>query len=159
MKGRRENGEDEYEVGYGKPPVRTRFSKGASGNPGGRPRGLTAGRANQLALKEAYRPVTARDGTKLLTMPAIQAIVRNWVAAAAKGSGPAQRTLLEMIRSIEREGAAEARVRRETRASLSPTSELDTARRIAFLLTKAAMKSGQPQLDQLLKGSAPRAEA
>src|SRR6266849_2816817 len=29
----------DYEVGYGKPPVHTRFRKGQSGNPRGRPRG------------------------------------------------------------------------------------------------------------------------
>lgn len=31
--------EDELDVGYGKPPVSTRFRKGTSGNPRGRPRG------------------------------------------------------------------------------------------------------------------------
>jgi hypothetical protein len=30
---------DEYEVGFGKPPKKTQFSKGKSGNPAGRPRG------------------------------------------------------------------------------------------------------------------------
>src|SRR6478752_3347483 len=29
----------DYAVGYGKAPVETRFQKGQSGNPGGRPRG------------------------------------------------------------------------------------------------------------------------
>jgi hypothetical protein len=29
----------DYAVGYGKPPAETRFQKGQSGNPGGRPRG------------------------------------------------------------------------------------------------------------------------
>jgi hypothetical protein len=31
--------ESNYEVGYGKPPRHTRFPKGRSGNPAGRPRG------------------------------------------------------------------------------------------------------------------------
>lgn len=31
-----------YEVGYGKPPKSTRFKKGQSGNPGGRPRGASS---------------------------------------------------------------------------------------------------------------------
>jgi len=31
--------ERDYEVGYGKPPHHTRFVKGQSGNPRGRPRG------------------------------------------------------------------------------------------------------------------------
>jgi len=50
----------DHEVGYGRPPSHTRFRKGASGNPGGRPRGMTARRAIELALKEAYRPITVR---------------------------------------------------------------------------------------------------
>jgi hypothetical protein len=29
---------DSYEVGYGKPPKQTRFQKGTSGNPSGRPK-------------------------------------------------------------------------------------------------------------------------
>jgi hypothetical protein len=44
---------DTYKVGYGKPPSHTRFRKGVPGNPGGRPRGMTVGRAKRLALQEA----------------------------------------------------------------------------------------------------------
>jgi hypothetical protein len=54
-------GED-YDVGYGKPPQHTQFRRGQSGNPGGRPRGITAGRANAMALKEAYRMVAVKVG-------------------------------------------------------------------------------------------------
>src|ERR1700724_4400224 len=67
-----------YEVGYGKPPVHTRFRKGQSGNPrGSTPRTKPWDRANQLMLKEAYRPVTVRDGERTVRMPAIAAIFRS----------------------------------------------------------------------------------
>ena len=39
----------DYRVGYGKPPLETRFKKGQSGNPGGRPR-----RARNL-MTQLYR--------------------------------------------------------------------------------------------------------
>src|SRR6058998_3082750 len=99
---------NDYEVGYGKPPAHKRFRKGVSGNPGGRPRGMTAGRAKALALKEAYRLIPVREGEKILTMPAIQVVLRNQVALAAKGSGPAQRAIIEGVQAIERELATQA---------------------------------------------------
>ena len=43
-----------FEVGFGKPPRHSRFKKGQSGNPGGRPSGMTQGRATDLALKQAF---------------------------------------------------------------------------------------------------------
>jgi hypothetical protein len=108
-------GPGEYEIGYGKPPSRTKFRKGASGNPGGRPLGMTAGRANRLALNEAYRRVTVREGDKILTLPALQAVLRCLVALAAKGNGPAQRTLFETVRAIERELAAQEHTGKDDR--------------------------------------------
>jgi Family of unknown function (DUF5681) len=33
-----DNRDSDYQVGYGKPPQHTRFKKGESGNPAGRPR-------------------------------------------------------------------------------------------------------------------------
>jgi Family of unknown function (DUF5681) len=69
---------------------------------------MTAGRANMLVLKEVYRPVTVREGDKILTLPAIQAVLRSMVAVAAKGNGPVQRFLIEVIQAIERENAMPA---------------------------------------------------
>src|SRR5258708_1704627 len=105
---------DEHKVGYAKPPVHTRFSKGQSGNPGGRPRGMTAGRATALALKEAYRLVNVREGDNVTALPAIQAILRSQIALAAKGNGPAQRSVIETVQAIERD--IEAQVAAEDKA-------------------------------------------
>jgi hypothetical protein len=47
-----------YRVGYARPPVHTRFQRGVSGNPGGRPRGRTASRVDNLILKEVCGPAS-----------------------------------------------------------------------------------------------------
>jgi Family of unknown function (DUF5681) len=157
---RRTHGPGGYEVGYGKPPSRTRFRKGASGNPGGRPRRMTAGRANSLALKEAYRIVTVREGDKVLTMPAIQAVLRGLVAHAAKGNSPAQRTFIEIVQLIERELAAEAAAKNKAEAETSQISDIEAARRVAFLLNKAAREETAhgtaPNSVPMLQGIAPQ---
>jgi hypothetical protein len=128
---------DEHKVGYRKPPVRTRFRKGQSGNPGGRPRGMTAGRATALALKEAYRPVNVREGDKVISLPAIQAVLRSQVALAAKGNGAAQRAVIEAVQAIEREIEAHVTAKERALADTPAMSNLELARRIAFILSKA----------------------
>ena len=128
-----------YEVGYCKPPYQTRFQKGVSGNPGGRPRGITMERANMLALKEAYRLIPVREGGKVSSMPAIQAVMRSLVTHAAKGNGPAQRACIEMVRAIEQQRVARAEAKAEEEAAaMPPVSKYEIARRIAFLLMGGA---------------------
>lgn len=132
-------GPGEYEVGYGKPPSRTKFRKGTSGNPGGRPRGMTAGRSNRLALKAAYRLVTVREGDKTRTMPAIEAVLLSMFSLAAKGNGPAQRTIFEIVQAIERELAAQEHSGKDGKP-IQQEGRLvgnELARRIAFLLRTA----------------------
>jgi hypothetical protein len=90
-----------YEIGYGKPPEHSRFKKGQSGNPNGRPRRKHGDQARRIALQEAYRPVTVREGDGFKKMPAIQAVHRAQVALAAKGNGPAQRAFLRIVKGIE----------------------------------------------------------
>jgi hypothetical protein len=65
-------------VGYGRPPKATRFRKGESGNPRGRPKGsknkhpaLNEERMKAILLQEAYRTITVRDGEKKVTVPMI----------------------------------------------------------------------------------------
>jgi hypothetical protein len=127
-----------HKVGYGKPPVHSRFRKGQSGNPGGRPRGITAGRAIALALKEAYRPVNVREGNEIITLPAIQAVLRSQVALAAKGNGPAQRDVIAAVQTIEREIEAQAASKEGALANQPAMSDLEFARRIAFALEQGA---------------------
>lgn len=103
-----------YEVGYGKPPAATRFRKGQSGNPAGRPRrakpkaktinsGFGMKAAEEYLRLEAYRPVMVREGEQVIELPAIQAVFRAMGVAAMKGNRFVQKTLADMVARMEAE--------------------------------------------------------
>jgi Family of unknown function (DUF5681) len=133
-----------YEVGYGKPPVHARFRKGVSGNPRGGSRVQRDARARALALKEAYRLVTVREGDKVMSLPAIQAVMRSQFALAVKGNGPAQRAMIAAIHAMEQELAAETATREKEEAEHGPIDYIDGARRIILLLRLAYEQKGEP---------------
>ena len=123
-----------YQVGYGRPPVHTQFQKGKSGNPSGRPRRAATERAKALALKEAYRAVTVREGDRVASLPGIQAVLRSQMAAAAKGNVAAQRAFLATVQEIELEFALAERQRAAEQAAKGPFNYIEAARRVSLLL-------------------------
>jgi hypothetical protein len=91
--------EADYEVGYGKPPRHTRFAKGQSGNPRGRP----AGAKNlRTLLSEALNEtvlVTENGGRRKVTKR--QAIITQLVNRSATADWRAIKILLDLVRDIE----------------------------------------------------------
>jgi DDE domain/Family of unknown function (DUF5681) len=81
-------GTPRYEVGYCKPPTTTRFQKGKSGSPRGRPKeardklpAINAERMKSILIEEAYRAIKVRDGSREVTIPMIGAVVRSMALA------------------------------------------------------------------------------
>jgi hypothetical protein len=97
-----------YEVGYGKPPNTTRFAKGQSGNPLGRPKGSKTKRSkardirlNNMIIEEAYRSVAVQEDGGMISMTMMQAVLRSLTVNAAKGDHRSQKLLMDMIRIVE----------------------------------------------------------
>jgi hypothetical protein len=73
----------DYDVGYGRPPVATRFRLGGVGNPKGRPK---TKKTVEQDLEEALMiRVRIEENGRSKTMTAQQVILRNLVRAAARG--------------------------------------------------------------------------
>jgi hypothetical protein len=101
---------------YRNPPIEHRFRKGVSGNPRGRPcktRALVStkiggqpgigfeDRIKSLAIEEAYRLITIREGDRTERIPVIQAILRKVAVAAANGNTRAQQNYLNLLIGAE----------------------------------------------------------
>src|SRR5947209_656201 len=91
--------EDEYEVGYGKPPKDTQFRKGQSGNPKGRPK-------KELSLPEMVRKaflarvrVKGENGEHY-HMSKAEAAITQVANAAAKGDRKAFNQLLQLLKNF-----------------------------------------------------------
>jgi hypothetical protein len=106
----RRPGRESYEVGYAKPPEKTRFRPGQSGNPWGRPKGsgkrkgipaLNEERLKTIILEEAYRTISVNDARGPVTIPMAQAVIRSLAVNAAKGNQRAQRLFAELVASTE----------------------------------------------------------
>ena len=73
-----------YEVGRGRPPRHTRFRKGQSGNPAGRPKGARGLR--QVLVAELLKEVTAKENGRPVRLPALGAVARVMIGDAVRGN-------------------------------------------------------------------------
>ena len=84
-----------YEIGYGKPPRKTQFQKGKSGNPRGRPRGSR--NSSTLMKKALSDKVAVRENGRTRTISKLQAIITQTVNKAATGDHRAREFLFSKI--------------------------------------------------------------
>jgi hypothetical protein len=88
---------EEGDVGYRKPPRATRFTKGRSGNAGGRPRGQQREAPYETVLGQM---VTIREGGIERRVTAAEAFLLQLTKRGLEGDGAAARATLAVIEDV-----------------------------------------------------------
>lgn len=91
--------DDEYDVGYGKPPKTTQFKPGQSGNPKGRPKGVKNLTTDLQEELETKVQITEDGKSKMVTKQ--RAMLKQLVQKAMKGDSKAADVLIKLAISIE----------------------------------------------------------
>ena len=89
----------DYVVGYGKPPVHTRFQKGRSGNPKGRPRGKKNMSTLLSAPLDAAIMVVENGRRKKISKR--EAIITQLVNKSASADLKATQIVLAMLQDVQ----------------------------------------------------------
>lgn len=97
--------EDDYEVGYGKPPRHSQFQPGQSGNPAGRP----PGRKNLATMARAalHEEITVMENGKSKKITKAQAAIMQMINGALKGDLRAAKETIALARYIDQFEEAE----------------------------------------------------
>jgi hypothetical protein len=115
-----------YEVGYGKPPVSTRFQRGQSGNPeGGRRRKKQSKKFSDLFRDQLSEMVTVNIGGRQKRMTRFEALTRGVIADALKGKERVRKQVIDWLIALESRG--------DTPATEATTSKEDLEILQAFL--------------------------
>lgn len=100
----------DYKVGYGKPPTKTKFQKGKSGNPRGRPKRTYRPKEpldfQKELIAELKSPMTINEAGNKKEVAKLQAIVKAVVARAFQDKAM-MKYLLNWIEKLPKEAFAD----------------------------------------------------
>ena len=94
-----DNRDSDYQVGYGNPAHHTRFKKGQSGNPTGRPKGSK--NLTTLLEKELKQRVVVTENGRRRSITKQEAMVKHLVNKAISGDRQLMQLLLDEVRLLE----------------------------------------------------------
>ena len=97
----------ESPVGHGRPPEHTRFKRGKSGNPRGRPKGVRNLKTD--VMEEMREWIVVREGEHPKRISKQRAIIKSLVNRTLKGDSRAANTLMNLLfRILDPEGESAA---------------------------------------------------
>jgi hypothetical protein len=106
------NRSDNYEVGYGKPPVHSQFQKGTSGNSRGKPKGRK--NTKTMIRDITFAPIEIQVQGKVQKITAYEAMLMKLRQAALGGDFRSTAQMIQLAQSVD---DGEADERSETEAA------------------------------------------
>jgi hypothetical protein len=100
------DGESSNEIGYGKPPRESRFQKGVSGNPKGRPRGSR--NLASVVLRESQKKVAINDSRGRREITKLEAALMQLANKSAQGDLRATREFIPLVERSEESAATDS---------------------------------------------------
>jgi Family of unknown function (DUF5681) len=88
----------DYEVGYKKPPEDSRFKRGESGNPNGRPKGIKNLKTD--LVEELQEKIPVREGDRSVEISKQRLIVKTLVTKTLRGDARITNTLVNLISRV-----------------------------------------------------------
>jgi len=92
--------DDKDDIGYGKPPKRSQFQKGKSGNAKGRPKGQPKLLQEQL-LAELLRKIEIKENGRVQTITKSEAVFKTIVNKSLQGDNKAMALLIQLMSEIK----------------------------------------------------------
>jgi Family of unknown function (DUF5681) len=96
-----------YSIGYGRPPMNSRFKKGESGNLNGRPKGVL--NFSTVLLKTLREKVVINENGERMVITKLEAAVKQLVNRAASGDLRAVSHLIGITLAAEQSAAEKVR--------------------------------------------------
>ncbi len=126
-----------YQVGYAKPPRKTRFEKGKSGNPTGRVKGSK--NVSKLLLEALGEPVVVNENGERKRITKGEAMIKQLVNKGASGDARSIQLLLAEMRSRLESELPPDQTSQETKDQLLMLERLTVEERIELrrLIAKA----------------------
>ncbi len=126
------------EVGYRKPPKHTRFKKGQSGNPKGRPKG--AKNVAKMVHDTLFRKITVTENGTRRSITVLEAFLKRLVKGALEGDVRSADRVLKLLLLLEAAQAAEAQAAGAGAAGAATgAADLEILRHFAELARKGEL--------------------
>ena len=126
---------DNNKVGYGRPPPHTRFKKGQSGNPNGRPQGRA--NAKTIVARAINERVRIREGETERAMTKLEGVLQAHLVKAIKGDARSANLVINLVTRLGLLAETENK-------TITALSEEDHAILDEYVRSKTGPAAGKP---------------